>query len=228
MQMIRQTLSTLFLVVLFLLAVTMLYAAGADTEKVIIEENPRAIGEVDHDYVNDRGEVRTDRENPVVNETTIDENGNRKVRTTVTTVTETETVPGTAAPTHYDPNEDIEVDVQMDSHKFQPNEHVKGQIVVNNTAPEPLPATFHVKLYHDNKLFRHVRVQTKDKLIEPGITRYSLDEFGIPDLNKNRNYSGDWTIMVYQDDPRTSEEENFELEGINPGASQAVGERRAL
>ena len=226
MKIIQQTLSTLFVLILFLLAVSILYAA--DTEKVIIEENPELISDSDRDYDYDRDRIRDrdydvdrdvridrDRRADDVVESEIDDDS--KVRTTVTTVTETETVPNTAGPTNYnyDPDEDIEVDVQMEDKVFQPNQNVEGQIIVHNTTPKPLPATFHVKLFHDNKLFRHVRVQTADKLIQPGITRYDLDEFGIPDLNKNRNYSGEWTIMVYQDDPRTSEEENFRLERID-------------
>ena len=131
-------------------------------------------------------------------------------RTTVTTVTTTKT--GMVA--DYNTEDDIDFKININE-KFRSTDDIEGEIIVTNSSTVNLPAAFHVKLFHNDSLFRDMVVHMdgdKDKVVSPGKTSYTLKEFGIPDLNKNRNYSGKWVIMIYQNDPAQSKEASFEIE----------------
>lgn len=149
-----------------------------------------------------------------VTTTTVKETSPQKVRTTVTTITETEMVGSdtAAVATAEMMADNIEVDIDMDYQTYKFNQNVDGRIVVRNKSNQALAPKFFVKLYHNNSLFKHIQVNAE--VLPPGVTTYSLEEFGIPNLNKNRNYTGDWIVMIYQDDPDKAVEANFNIESI--------------
>ena len=133
----------------------------------------------------------------------------RTTTTTVTTVTTDQ--PATTGPVVTGANDDVSVDFNM-KNNFDATEDVTGEVIVNNAGAVALPATFHVKIFHDDRLFKEF--VTEKESLSPGTTTFTLPEFGFPDLNANRNFQGRWVIMVYQDDPAKSKEVNFRVEPL--------------
>lgn len=129
-------------------------------------------------------------------------------RTTVKTVTTTTTTDNVPAAMYDGVHNPISFDINVKP-TYDPTEDVTGKIVVHNTYASPLPATFRIKLYHNDK-FQNELVSSMDQLL-PGQTTFSLDEFGIPQINQNPNAQGQWTIVIYQNDPTQSKEATFRI-----------------
>ena len=130
-------------------------------------------------------------------------------QTTVTTVTTTTSDPNLVIPvTPGRVHPDINFDINM-RHTFQHNENVVGEIVVNNNNAVSLPATFHIRLYQDGK-FKEELVSSIDQLL-PGQTKFTLAGFGVPMINRSKSSQGNWTLVIYYQDPTYSKEANFKI-----------------
>ena len=83
--------------------------------------------------------------------------------------------------------------------------------MVDNSYREPLPASFHVKVYHNDNLLKEMDTLVNN--LRPGRTAFSLDEFGIPAINRSAGSQGDWTLVVYQNPmgPTYSKEAKFRV-----------------
>lgn len=131
----------------------------------------------------------------------------KSTTTTTRTVTET-TAPAPAASVGQHQDIDFNITTKWE---FQPTERVTGDVVVENSSREPLPATFHIKLYHNDSLLKELDTVVHN--LKPGTTTFSLDEFGIPTINQSAASQGNWTIVVYQQDlgPAYSKETSFRI-----------------
>jgi hypothetical protein len=92
---------------------------------------------------------------------------------------------------------------------FQSNENVRGDIVVNNASSAPLSDSFHIRLYHNDKLVKELL--TRMTQIPPGQTRFSFDSFGIPQINSSAAAQGNWTVSIYDVDPAYSKDVDFKI-----------------
>jgi hypothetical protein len=101
---------------------------------------------------------------------------------------------------------------------FQSNENIQGSVVVNNASATPLADSFHIRLYQNGHLYKELI--TRMTSIPPGQTRFSLHDFGIPQINDTTASQGDWTISIYDLDPAYSKTADFRI--INSTSSNNI------
>jgi len=125
---------------------------------------------------------------------------------TTTTVTQPVVVP--AAVTRQQVHDYITYDINVKK-QFLSNENIRGEVVVNNASSTVLSDSFYIRLYQNNKLKKEL--VTRMTNILPGQTRFTFDEFGIPQINATPTAAGQWTISIYDIDPAYSKEADFEI-----------------
>jgi hypothetical protein len=92
---------------------------------------------------------------------------------------------------------------------FLANENVQGDVIVTNASNVPLSDSFHIRLYQNNKLKKELVTRLTN--IAPGQTRFSFNQFGIPQINESAAASGPWTISIYDIDPAYSKDADFKI-----------------
>jgi hypothetical protein len=124
----------------------------------------------------------------------------------VTTTRESVVVPATVTRRQIHDYITYDIDVKK---VFQSNENVRGDVVVNNASAAPIADSFYIKLYHNGKLVKEL--VTRMTQILPGQTRYSFEQFGIPQINSSAAAQGNWTIRIYDIDPAFSKNADFKI-----------------
>ena len=90
----------------------------------------------------------------------------------------------------------IRVTIQMKETVFKIGEPVEGTVVLENTYPANLPATFNIKLFHEGKPVSDLL--TAIERVPSGTTPFSFKAFGVPFFNKGVASEGTWRLSIVQ------------------------------
>ena len=90
----------------------------------------------------------------------------------------------------------LQVTINLEEETFVVFEEFSGEVRIKNTFPRTVPATFNVKVFHDDIVI-YEKI-TEIKTIFPGTNKYALDVFGIPSITDDPWSSGHWRILIQQ------------------------------
>lgn len=90
----------------------------------------------------------------------------------------------------------VEISIDMKKKIYNAGEPLEGEVVVRNTAPATLPASFDVKLYKEGSLRYSSTVFAQ--VLLPGRTTFDFEKFGVPLLTNEKTLPGTWQLVIHQ------------------------------
>src|SRR5207247_1408160 len=93
-------------------------------------------------------------------------------------------------------NEVFSIKIEPSKKTYQIGETLKGEVLIDNDYPVPLPAVFEMKMYHNSRLETESQMSVKD--LPPGRLPFTFEAFRIPEKLFQSEDLGTWEIVINQ------------------------------